>query len=434
MTINIIKSGRIGVVECSDNRLHMQLFKHLSYEKLNAQFIPNKMWRYVRLYSLKTHRFPYGLINLVEKIVKQYCEQFNETYVIKDDDKRIFYDMQRGSDSFLYPFQRQAMLRMINARQGIIHIPTGGGKTVTALCALNKLVYDKAIVIVPSKEIKTQWEKKIEELNVVNCKVLTYQYLARHLEMLTDLDIVIQDEVHHTSASTLYKIALRCGKANVYGLTATPKRSDGHTMKVLASIGDIIYSVGIRQLINEGYLCDAEVKVVEFPKYDIEMWDTYDDVYRNQITENIERTKEIIRIAKKESQRGLVLILVDKVEHTKTFEQLDKDIVIVTGKSNKKDRKSIYDNMINGKHKIVIATKIYGEGVDIPSLHTIILASGGKSCVKVIQNIGRVLRIFEGKEKALIIDCKDNCKYFKNHFIERAVIYNENNFQVSDYA
>lgn len=73
-------------------------------------------------------------------------------------------------------------------------------------------------------------------------------------------------------------------------------------------------------------------------------------------------------------------------------------------------------------------------GVSIKNLHNIIFAINGKSAIRVIQSIGRALRLHDSKEKATIYDIVDNLSIRKHqnfavkHFLERVKVYNEQQF------
>jgi superfamily II DNA or RNA helicase len=74
---------------------------------------------------------------------------------------------------------------------------------------------------------------------------------------------------------------------------------------------------------------------------------------------------------------------------------------------------------------IVIAiSKIFSTGINIPNLHNIIFASAGKSKIKIMQSIGRALRLHHTKTMANIFDISDDTKYSRLHLIERKKLYN----------
>jgi superfamily II DNA or RNA helicase len=109
-----------------------------------------------------------------------------------------------------------------------------------------------------------------------------------------------------------------------------------------------------------------------------------------------------------------MLILVKTIEQGKFIQHLydmahpgSLKAPILTGKSSADQRRKAARDMNSGKMLFVIATTIFDEGVDIPQLRKVILASGGKSHVKLLQRAGRGLRIAEGKEEVIIVDFMD---------------------------
>jgi superfamily II DNA or RNA helicase len=200
------------------------------------------------------------------------------------------------------------------------------------------------------------------------------------------------------------------------GLSATAMMGK-EPLKVESAIGPIVFNVSLRELIDQRFLVDAEVFVHSVSEVDSEFMD-YHDVYNEAIINNIERNGEIIKIAD-ESEN--VLVLVDRIEHGEQLlndlQFLGQDVVFLHGKS--KDKFDI-------DHDIIIATSIFDLGVDIPRLKTLILAGGGKSTIKTVQRMGRVLRLFDGKGKAVIHDFADSSKWVSKHFEERKVIFEEN--------
>jgi superfamily II DNA or RNA helicase len=114
------------------------------------------------------------------------------------------------------------------------------------------------------------------------------------------------------------------------------------------------------------------------------------------------------------------------------FDKCGKKVVFVNGQS--KDRDDIFKKAVADHYDIIIATKVYGEGVSINCLKTMILAGGGKGTTKIVQQVGRMLRSYNNKTNAIIYDFKDNCKNLKAHVNKRLQIYKDNGFEVIDNA
>ena len=127
----------------------------------------------------------------------------------------------------------------------------------------------------------------------------------------------------------------------------------------------------------------------------------------NCLTSDEDRNNIIINIAN--STKGSTIILSDRVEQLKILQSKISSSVLVTGDTNKKIREKALDDVSNGNIRVLCSSyKLAKEGLDIPRLSNIILASPVKDEAVVIQSIGRIQRPFEGKEIAMVYDITDN--------------------------
>lgn len=210
-----------------------------------------------------------------------------------------------------------------------------------------------------------------------------------------------------------------------------PIREDGEDMRVHAALGDIVYSLTREYLIEKGWITSAKVYYLH-PEFNMESkYLDFQTTYNTQVVNNDNRNNLAIKSAVKECKAGRkVLVLVNKIEHgelllKKLTELLPNyKVIFMNGKSKNRDQDM---NQFN----IIIATSIYDEGYDLPSLDCLILAGGGKSILKLTQRIGRVLRLKEGKKYAVIYDFVDNIKYLKKHYLLRRAEL-ESSFEVYD--
>ena len=81
---------------------------------------------------------------------------------------------------------------------------------------------------------------------------------------------------------------------------------------------------------------------------------------------------------------------------------------------------------------VVAISKIFSTGINIPNLHNIIFASIGKAKIKIMQSIGRVLRLHPTKQTAVIFDIADNTKYGSRHVEERKKMYKLEKYEYSE--
>jgi superfamily II DNA or RNA helicase len=87
------------------------------------------------------------------------------------------------------------------------------------------------------------------------------------------------------------------------------------------------------------------------------------------------------------------------------------------------DRKDAYKEINQGTNTITIATYgVAAVGINIPRIFNLVLLEPGKSFVRVIQSIGRGVRIAEDKDFVQIWDVTSRCKFSKRHLTERKKI------------
>ena len=104
----------------------------------------------------------------------------------------------------------------------------------------------------------------------------------------------------------------------------------------------------------------------------------------------------------------------------------DRKVFYVSGKTPADTREEIRALTETEKDAILVCSYgTFSTGINIVNLHNIIFASPSKSQIRVLQSIGRGLRLHENKSKLVIFDIYDNLKYSTNHADERKQIYND---------
>ena len=123
--------------------------------------------------------------------------------------------------------------------------------------------------------------------------------------------------------------------------------------------------------------------------------------------------------------------MVDRIDHGLNLEDAlrkecnsDRPIYFIRGSTEIDEREKIRNLMESRSDVIAVAvSKIFSTGINIPNLHNIIFASAGKAKIKIMQSIGRALRLHPTKTIANIFDIADNTKYSKSHLSERIKLY-----------
>jgi superfamily II DNA or RNA helicase len=133
-------------------------------------------------------------------------------------------------------------------------------------------------------------------------------------------------------------------------------------------------------------------------------------------------------------------VLYDEIQNSKETEQFGLSINFVHGEIEAEDREAIRKIIEGAKRSITVASYgTFSTGVNIPRIDNIIFSSPYKSRIKVLQSIGRGLRLAEGKSLCTVFDIADDLSYKKHqnhtlkHFAERVTLYAKENFNYKLY-
>lgn len=253
---------------------------------------------------------------------------------------------------------------------------------------------------------------------------------------VTDSALAIFDEAHFIACDTIQSIFKASKKCRyMFGLTGTDWRDDGADLLLESVCGERIYNAKSSTLIDQGYLVPPKIVMLEMPKHpDITKKMTWSEVYSRYITNSDDRNEAVVKAAKQLISMGRkVLILVRYLKHGKNIVDMmgDVSVFFVSGELDGGARLDVKKRFEAGKLQCLIASSVFDIGVDIPSLDALVLAGGGKSTVRALQRIGRVIRGGAGKTDALVVDFIDNAKYLDKHSATRIAVYEtEPRFQI----
>lgn len=316
-----------------------------------------------------------------------------------------------------YKDQLIALNRAVINHTGIITMPTGSGKSlVIALIAARLNI--KTLVVVPSVEIKLQLTKSLLEALGPGHKVTVENIDSSKLPSLTDFDCLIIDEAHHSAAKTYRNLNKHAWKGIYYRffLTATPFRNDTEETLLFESIaGKVIYQLSYQDAVKHGYIVPIEAYYIEVPKQKMDAY-TWVEVYRELVVNNTVRNTIIINLITKLHASGKnTLCLVKEVAHGKILSKIT-GLPFVSGEND--DSRKYIGRFNKGQISVLTATTgIMGEGIDSKPAEYVIIAGLGKAKSALMQQIGRVLRTYPGKESGKVILIKDSSHRFcARHF------------------
>ena len=249
------------------------------------------------------------------------------------------------------------------------------------------------------------------------------------INMLAKTKVHIFDESHVVTTDTIKAIYGKIDPEYIYGFSGTPYRDDGSDLLINGVLGEQIINVPASRLITDGYLAQPLIKFVRVPKTYIGTGtSSYQTVYKEYVTENDFRNRLIIENTKALLTKGYqVLVLFKHLQHGRNLSDMfDIESIpheYLSGSDPLEERIAVKDRLSKHESNLVLASSILDLGVDIPSLSALVLAGSGKSSIRTLQRIGRIIRKYPGKQHAAVVDFYDDVRYLKKHTKKRYQIY-----------
>ena len=428
--------------------------------------ITREAWRQTK-YKKEMHTYPHPLVDKKNGIflagfmsrLAFLCEKNDHELIITNPRNKIVTTRitPQVPGIIFREDQTEAVNQALLEQRGVVVAATGTGKTILAKGIINAVfAIDprcRILYLVHNKDICEQiaGEFELSGMEVgrlfggkkeVKQKVIvaTRQSAANHLKDLCGFDCFIVDEVHHVAKlKSQYATLLQSLNSPFrIGLTAKLKSTNEEAVAAVEGlIGKTVFNLSINQARDLKILAEPKIKLIRVPYCDnTAELRTYKDIYQVGIVEYQIRNRLIAReIDAILNQGNSVLVFVTKIEHGEriqdTVKQMyDRNITFVHGDTIDEVRNKAKVNL-QAKTKggsCVIASVIWKEGINIPSLDSIINAGGGKSDEATIQMIGRALRLAEGKTEVTIVDFLDDNVYLSRHTVKRLHVYVKNNW------
>jgi len=405
-------------------------------------------------------------IGLLEEII-EFCMQKQIAVSWSEKVKEILYPSL--SKTYTYPYELKLKLRnyqqeivdkCITNGRGTVVLATAGGKTLT-MAGLLEYYYKnfsrnfKCLIIVPDlglvnqtkgdfKDYKTsfttsKWTGKDElnlSSNVIVANLGILQSSKQDISWIEHIDLLIIDEVHKLRrGNKVNKILCKVKTSNRFGFTGTLPPDNLDKWNIFGKIGPQLFEKMAHELRDEKYVTPARVHVLEInystPTNQIYQGNNSNAFYLQEnefIRGNTYRNNLISKLCNKLDNNAL--ILVDYIEHgellTAALQEVckKKKVYFIQGSVDTDERKKIQNYIEKKKNIVVVAiSKIFSTGINIKNLHYIVFAGGGKAKIKIVQSIGRGLRLHTNKKELIIFDIADNLRYGQRHVEERLTLY-----------
>ena len=463
------------VLDDLDPSTSQELTEFFTFEVPGAKFMPmykNRMWDgKIRLFSPGSGEIYVGLLSYI----KQYCSKNKIEYIIEEgveNDRNVIRQSVRAYIKSLKPktkgkplkvrdYQIEAVRSAIARNRALIVSPTASGKSLViyALVRYYHMMGLKTLILVPTTSLVEQmysdfedygWspgtycqkiyqghDRKVTKDVVISTWQSIYKMPKKYFE---SFGCVIGDEAHLFKAKSLTGIMTKLHQCKYrFGLTGTLDGTQTHRLVLEGLFGAVENVVTTKELIDKKTLANLKIKCIVLRHPNIREKMTYAEELEYLVTKD-NRNKFIVNLCRNISGNTLCLFqLVEK--HGKVLYDQAKDVIkdrkvfFVYGGTDTKTREDIRSIVENEKNSIIIASYgTFSTGVNIRNINNIVFASPSKSKIRVLQSIGRGLRISESKNSILVFDIADDISYKERrnftltHFTERINIYNEQQF------
>lgn len=376
----------------------------------------------VSLYNALRGTFPGGLLQLMRDAAVRDGVKLEEldkrvTRVIPDANADV---------AWLRDYQKDAVEACVKAKRGIVHAPTGSGKGDMIVGLIRRLP-GRWLFLVHRDQLVEQQAKRFKKINGgltpnilsrtppsewklnPGVNLMTLQSLAAGIrrdrpgvdKALAKLDGLVIDECHVAPADVYFSAINRCPAEYRFGFSGTPlDRTDNRSLMAIAALGKVIYRVKAQVLIDAGILALPRitmVRVKQLPTQDAKDGG-FHGLYDELIAVSEVRNARLVEIVKAAPKPCMVFVKI--IEHGHAMKRLIEEAKIscefVWGNTKSEQRSAAIERLERRDADVMIASVVFQEGVDIPSLESVVIASGGKSVIAALQRIGRGMRTNNG--------------------------------------
>lgn len=435
---------------------------------------------YIRLFNPYECKLYSGLLpNLIEWAVKKRytididktCGKIGEQYPLDGFLERMEFLATMPA----YDYQNMAFERLMKANRAICLSPTGSGKSFIQFMLCRYLLEYTDYNILLTTDTTQLVEQLISDFQSYevesdamrvseNCHKLysgkeketdkrilvsTWQSASKLTkEQLSRYSAYICDEVHRADGESIVKIIdLMQDTAKLrFGLTGTLKKSKCHEMQLRGMFGEVIKTKTTSELMELGNLTSLDINCLIYEYQDEE---SNKVIRKGKYTKEIEeiitnknRMDNILKLALTRDNNTLVLFNYVDTHGKPMFERAkelagdSREVYYISGETSVEEREEIRAKFASQKNMVLFASYgTFSTGINVKNIHYLLLAHPTKSVVRVLQSIGRILRVVDGKNKAVLYDIVDDFSpklktkgYLYNHFVERLAIYEEQNF------
>ncbi len=421
----------------------------------------NKEWN-LKLSSLKNGSVMQNIFKEFERtfenateVTEGWIEEYEKIYTqVKTIEKQtpVIALQKINPNKMQYEALRQLeALRKEGKQKALLISATGTGKTYLSAFDVRKFKAQKVLFLVHRENIARAAMESFKRVlgYDINAGVFSgsnkrfdYDYIFAMVQTMSkddnlkrfapdDFDYIIIDEVHRAGAQSYKKIIEYFKPEFLLGMTATPERTDGFDIFSLFDY-NIAYEIRLHRALEENMLVPFHYFGVTEISIDGEIIDDNSD-FNKLVCE--QRVSHIIENAKYYSCsdnriKGLVFCSRNKEakELSEAFNDRGYRTVALSGADTEEQREKAIELLESDGNEhldYIFTVDIFNEGVDIPSINQIIMLRPTQSAIIFVQQLGRGLRKYPGKEYLTVIDFIGN---YSNNYLVPIALYGERSY------
>jgi superfamily II DNA or RNA helicase len=365
----------------------------------------------------------------------------------------------------LRDYQKETVKLALTNGRGTFELATSSGKSLM-IHSIIENVWEiekskkQTLILVPTIQLVKQFYNDLKDYGIGEENVCMFssfasdiptapiiisnrQWLQNHSSKMPDIDICITDEAQQLkcgSGVTKYIASLKT--LHKFAFTGTLPEGKMDRWNVIGLNGSVHYEIKAHELQTTGTVANTNIIsiLIDHKEAQPECPDAKDPLERAKrrfplewkyIEASYKSNKFIADLCLK--MKGNTIVLFDHVEHGKFFKDIceqfntDKKIFFVDGGVPLNYRENVRTEMEKHNNCLLLAqTKTFGTGTSIKNISNICFAfTAGTSTTKIIQAIGRGLRLMEGKTDMHLYDFYHNFRYSKDHYKSRKEMYFE---------
>ena len=474
-------------VSC-ERHVAYELNEYFSFKVPNFQFHPNfkaKLWDgKIRLFNIQTGQMYLGLYPYLKEWADKHSYKIQSDIVevrkLKGmgvtEIKEFFDSLKLHCKNVpITPrdYQVSSFIHCVKSERALLLSPTSSGKSLVIYSLIRWhqrfIENDKILILVPTTNLVRQmyndfgdYSSKLKDWNVEEqCHqiysgkekdtdrqiyISTWQSLFRlGTPYFKKFGMVIGDEAHLCNAQSLKGILEKMVTCRYrYGTTGTITDSKTNKLVLEGLFGKTYQAITSKELMDDKHISDLKIECLVLGYEDAEKKLLKKATYQEEIdfiVSSPKRNEFICELAL--ARKGNVLVLFNYVEkHGKVLEKIlksklktDRNIFFIAGETSVEDRENIRQITEVENSIIVASSGVLSTGVNIKNLQSLIFAHPYKGKIRNLQSIGRVLRLDDKENKAILFDVVDDLSWKKHqnygikHWSERVKTYTNEKFE-----